>query len=1137
MAGASYAVTSFLGGEWSKWAQGRFDRPDYHTALNVCLNSLPTEQGALVRRPGTQFLSTTRNGQQARLIAFDIKASVPILMEFTPGIIRLFQSAQLVTTNDDKLITSISTANPAVVTTTTPHGWPATFSVKFANLGTAWPLLQNRTFIATSTGASTFTLADAVTGTNIDGSTLGAAPGAPASVQRILELVSPYTTTLWKDVRLVQTEQAGLLLHPLVATQVIKALPPGPTQTFYSFTIEPAIFSDGPYYDPVANGAQMAPSGTTGNITLTLQFSPWVSTTSYPVGALVLYSAVNYISLVDLNVGNQPDISPTKWQPTSAGSAIGANGFVGTDVGRLVRLFGSDGNWTWGKITQVETSIPPSSATSFSNAFSSEGNAFDGLTNVPAGNCATRSETNGDPFSFYIGLNYTVNQQIGHAVLWGSNNLGLYTANYTYQATTTTYIATASTAQVNYGSGSGTLMWAGGETVIGASSGATGVIVGILAGSNISRGTLTLANIVGFFQTGEVINGSAGSKAAVITAFTPGAADAWTSTGTSSANSTVNTTVTGFYINLRGKMTAPASGGDGTLLGQVLYGGAQSNFVPSSDLTTAWKYVWFELSVNGVVVTLPSNIDTRPPIGSVGVGATGYTTTYVFINFVVSAFVAEAQFYTPASTTTVVTGGNAVVLQLIGPALPNTNPISLWQLGLYSDTTGWPSAGTYHEGRAWLSGAVGNRIDASRSNGALQVINGVVSAVLDFAPSLFNGQVLDDSAIAGVFNAPDVNTIFWMVPDQLGIVAGTQAGDWLIRASAQNNPLTPTNFQVHRLSRLGCANIEPRRASGSLIFVQRFRKKLFEYFADVFNSQLSAQSISWMCRHLTKPSIAELAYQYELAPVIWVRCDDGTWFGMSYKRENNVSASPPNFIAPHRHLLGSNRSVESIATGHSPDGTMDSLSMVTNDPSTNVRHVEALTTLFEEGEAETTAWFLDDAVRPSSIVTTPGTVTLNGLWHLNLRTVTVFADGLDCGDFVVSNGAVTVPNTPAVVAGPIVVGFTYTSQGQLVRPMTPTESGARNGPALGKKRRTMQVAFMLEQAASISFGTDFARMYPAQFKTPAGQNYAPGQLFSGIFWNTVSDEWGFDSMPCWQMTRPYSATIVALEAFLETSDK
>jgi hypothetical protein len=479
----------------------------------------------------------------------------------------------------------------------------------------------------------------------------------------------------------------------------------------------------------------------------------------------------------------------------------------------------------------------------------------------------------------------------------------------------------------------------------------------------------------------------------------------------------------------------------------------------------------------------------------------------------------------------------------------------IWQLGVYGDTGGWPSSGTYHEGRIWLAGAVGNRVDSSVSNGALVVANGVVSTLIKFTPSNVTGQVLDSSGISAVFNAPDVNAIFWMVPDALGIIVGTQAGDWLIQASANNNLLTPSSIQAHRFSKMGCANIEPRRADHTLIVVQRFQRKLLEYFADVFSGKLGAQNITWNSRHLTKAGIAEIAHQQELTPIIWSRNNDGSLFGVTYKRESNVSSNPPNFDGPHRHALGSGRLVESVAVGPSIGGFTDTLAMVTNDLDTNVRHVEFLTDLFEEGNSQVNAWFLDDACSPSSVVPGVSSCVLNGLTYINNKTVSVFCGGIDCGDWPIINGSVTMTYGDGISAGTgsglftqafaaanaanFVVGFTYNSDFQIVRPMTPAESGARNGPALGKKRRVMQFGALLESTVAISLGTSFAKLNPALFKaTPtAGQALATGQTFSGVYFDTITDEWSLDGMICGRASRPYSASIVALEGFIETSDK
>ena len=95
MAGASFVQTSFLGGEWSPYAQGRMDEPSYKTAMNVCYNGIPIEAGSWVRRPGTIFGATTRNGLPAALRDFHFSQNSPYTMEFTDSALRFFSGISL----------------------------------------------------------------------------------------------------------------------------------------------------------------------------------------------------------------------------------------------------------------------------------------------------------------------------------------------------------------------------------------------------------------------------------------------------------------------------------------------------------------------------------------------------------------------------------------------------------------------------------------------------------------------------------------------------------------------------------------------------------------------------------------------------------------------------------------------------------------------------------------------------------------------------------------------------------------------------------------------------------------------------------------------------------------------------------
>jgi hypothetical protein len=406
-----------------------------------------------------------------------------------------------------------------------------------------------------------------------------------------------------------------------------------------------------------------------------------------------------------------------------------------------------------------------------------------------------------------------------------------------------------------------------------------------------------------------------------------------------------------------------------------------------------------------------------------------------------------------------------------------------------------------------------------------------------------------------VFTAPDTNPIFWMLPDLQGIICGTRAGEWLIQAPTPG-AISPFNISARRATTIGCANIEPRRTEHTTVFVQKFQRKIMEFFADVFSGKYTAPHITFWSKQLTFGNVAEIAYQQELNPVVWARLETGELRGWTYKRDTLSTSTGPTIAAGHRHELGGGQNVVSICTGPNVGGNLDALTIVAQVG--GIYHVEVLADSLDEGASLIDANYLDDAITPSSTSTsnsTPapyGGLTLNGLWSLNGQTVTAWLAGLDCGDYTVANGSITVPYGDGIAAGtagglftaaawnanPIaLVGFTYTSQGQIVRVHAPQESGARSGPALGKKRRHHYFMALLEGTQGVSFGTDFAtNLLPAIFRYDGGKVYPINQQFSGVWRDAVRNDYDFDGMLCWEVTRPYICNIAAIGGALQTQD-
>ena len=203
-------------------------------------------------------------------------------------------------------------------------------------------------------------------------------------------------------------------------------------------------------------------------------------------------------------------------------------------------------------------------------------------------------------------------------------------------------------------------------------------------------------------------------------------------------------------------------------------------------------------------------------------------------------------------------------------------------------------------------------------------------------------------------------------------------------------------------------------------------------------------------------------------------------------------------------------------------------------------------------------------------------LTFYGLQSNIGKTVTAFIAGLDCGDYTVSSsGTIFVPygadpdtllqpayllavsNDPPIggwgnIAGtlqvtvgitvesvtvPVVIGFNYTTQVQLVRPQVEQDLKLPTGPGLGKVRRIAQVGFLFHATGPLYYGTVLTTLHKAQFKSKGGTPYISSELFTGVFWDTIDDTSSFDGQICWQIARPTQATVVSVSGFLHTSER
>jgi len=263
MARAATLQSDFSGGEISPNFQGRVDSPRYRTGLDLCKNWIPTPQGSLVRRPGTQFVSQTKfTNKNTRVVAFRFSSTQNYIIEFGHLYCRFYKDNQLLY-EGAKNITGITRANPAVVTSNA-HGYSNGDRVYITGVG-GMTQVNDLNYTVAGVTANTYQLQ------GIDSSAYSAYTAGGVSY-RLYEVVTPYDSADIYNLKFCQSADSLFIVHPSYQPRYLARA--GDT----SWTLNLISFLDGPYLDLNTTATTINPSGTTGSITLTASAALFAST-------------------------------------------------------------------------------------------------------------------------------------------------------------------------------------------------------------------------------------------------------------------------------------------------------------------------------------------------------------------------------------------------------------------------------------------------------------------------------------------------------------------------------------------------------------------------------------------------------------------------------------------------------------------------------------------------------------------------------------------------------------------------------------------------------------------------------------------------------------------------------------------
>ncbi len=378
---------------------------------------------------------------------------------------------------------------------------------------------------------------------------------------------------------------------------------------------------------------------------------------------------------------------------------------------------------------------------------------------------------------------------------------------------------------------------------------------------------------------------------------------------------------------------------------------------------------------------------------------------------------------TDANRATGIVQSKLATIQTIG-LVPKTT----WSQGL-SRWSGFPRACSYHEDRIVVAGPdrFGNRVLSSRVG---QYENWTPGAD-DDAPLNF--------AIAGLQASP----ISWLLSGR-DLLGGTERENF----SISGRPLTPTNLGVRLHAPYGGAATQPQAAGGAALYVQRDRAGVREMAFNFDEDKYRAPDLTDLAEHLfIGKRVVRLAHMSVPDELVVAVQNDGSLLVLSYRRDQGI--------------LGWNRWVGLVVESalSFPGTDRDQLWLVVR------RTINAQTKRYIE--------IFDDTNLPGDsmkTVTSPGSLTITGLGHLEGQVVGAVADGKYLGRYTVTSSAITLTGIASPPAS-VTVGLEFTFKYSPMPPEYQDQSGVTHS-----RRKTLSKSAVLlhESRGGTLSGVDLA---------------------------------------------------------------
>lgn len=293
--------------------------------------------------------------------------------------------------------------------------------------------------------------------------------------------------------------------------------------------------------------------------------------------------------------------------------------------------------------------------------------------------------------------------------------------------------------------------------------------------------------------------------------------------------------------------------------------------------------------------------------------------------------------------------------------LANTAATADWTEQTFSTVRGWPVSVCFHQDRLVIGGSrdLPDYLWLSRSGD-----------LFDFDL----GEGLDDEAIAFPILSDQVNAIRHVFSGR-HLQVFTSGAEWMVTGE----PLTPTNIQVRRQTRIGSRvdrTVPPQDVDGATLFVPRAGPQLREFLFTDTEQAYQATDLALLAHHLVRQPV-DMDFD-KSARLLHIVMSDGSLATMTVYRDEQVSAW----------------------TRQETDGSFRGVAVVGAETYVLVERAGGLFV-----EKFDVCLFVDSGLDGAS--PTPRS-TWSGLTHLDGQSVKVLADGVVRSEVRVASGAIAL---------------------------------------------------------------------------------------------------------------------------------